>query len=243
MNSNNDYRKEAENIYRMKKEGVKGLIIMPAEDQKDSNAISDLKKEGFPFVLVDRRLQDCETNCVMSDNIEGAFSAVEHLIQLGHNKIAFLKNNYEQTSSIIDRIIGYKKAIEEYSINKKLIFSYDSNSDRESKNNEIFKIIKENSITAILSMNDYVALDILKMCRNKDISIPNDLSLVGFDNLDLLKHLEVPMTTVAQHPFEIGSLAAEMLTEKISEEKETKFITQNFYPTNLIIRNSTCSLK
>ena len=91
MSSGNDYQREAQNIWQMKDEGVDGLIILPAEDQKDSTVIFDLKTEGFPFVLIDRRLQDCETDCVMSDNIDGGYRATEHLIKLGHERIALVK--------------------------------------------------------------------------------------------------------------------------------------------------------
>ncbi len=109
--SDEDFIKEAENIQRMKDSGVAGLIILPAEDQEDSTAISDLKSEKFPFVLVDRRLDDCETDCVMSDNIEGGYRVTEHLIKLGHEKIIFVKEVYSKISTIHDRVQGYKKAL------------------------------------------------------------------------------------------------------------------------------------
>ncbi|SHF19165.1 GntR family transcriptional regulator, arabinose operon transcriptional repressor [Marinitoga hydrogenitolerans DSM 16785] len=250
MSSNNDYKKEAEAIQRMKRNGVSGLIIMPAEDQKDSTAISDLKNEQFPFVLVDRRLQDCETDCVMSDNINGGYKATEYLIKLGHEKIAFVKAEFSETSSIEDRIIGYKKALKEYGLDYRpeLLFSYDERKlNTEEIYEELYKFIKEKKPTAIVAVNDYVALVIIKMCRVKGISIPNDISLVGFDNLEFIKHLEVPLTTIAQFSKEIGFSAAKLLINKIKvkynntiDKINKELLHQIYYPVELVIRDS-CS--
>ncbi|MFP4016637.1 MAG: GntR family transcriptional regulator, partial [Halanaerobiales bacterium] len=143
--SNNDYKKEAETIQRMKNEGIEGLIILPAEDQKDSTAIVDLKSEQYPFVLIDRRLQDCETDCVMSDNKNGSYLAVEYLFQLGHERVGFIKGNYSHTSSIEDRITGYRNALDEYSIgfDENLIFSYDFSLDETEKNKKLYHFYLE----------------------------------------------------------------------------------------------------
>jgi len=113
MSSNNDYKREAENIHKLKNIGVEGLIILPAEDQESSKAIFDLKNQQFPFVLVDRNLKQCQTDCIMSDNIKGAYLATEYLIKSGHERIAFVKNRYNKTISIGERITGYKKALDE----------------------------------------------------------------------------------------------------------------------------------
>lgn len=240
--SNNDYKKESETIQRMKNEGVNGLIILPAEDQKDSTAILDLKSEQFPFVLIDRRLQGCETDCVMSDNINGSYTATEYLIQLGHEKIGFVKSEFTKTSSIEDRIIGYQNALKEYGIEVEdnMIFSYDLSLDEKSKDRALHQFIKDKKPTAVLALNDYHALDIFKMCRKKGIIIPEDLSVVGFDNLDLTEHLEVPLTTIAQFPREIGYHAARLLVDKIKAGNEInkKMIHQIYYPVELVVRDS-----
>ncbi len=249
MNSNEQYKKEAENIQKLKNEGVAGMVIMPAEDQKDSNAISDLKEEGFPFVLVDRRLQGCETDVVMSDNIDGTFKATKHLIDLGHQRIAFIKNRFSMTSSIEDRILGYKNAMKDYGFEEDdlFIFSYNEFENKEEKfYEELFEYITKNKITAVVSLNDYIALHIVKMARIKNLKIPKDFSLIGFDDKDVVKHLEVPLTTVAQFPEKLGYHAGILLLKKIelknNEDLDSKIINQIYYPTKLIIRDSTKAL-
>ncbi len=244
LNSNDDYKKEAENIYRLKNEGVAGLVIMPAEDQKDNTAISDLKNEQFPFVLIDRKLGDCVTDCVISDNIDGGYKATEHLIELNHKKITFVTHNFHKTSSVEDRIIGYKKALQDYGVDYNIIFAYEKTEDEEKNISQIHNFIIEEKPTAIVAVSDYVALDIVKMCRKNNLTIPDDLSIVSFDNQDIIKHLEVPLTSIAQCPQEIGLKAIRMLFEKInSEDENQELIQQIYYPTKLIVRDSCLKLE
>ncbi len=239
-----NYKKESENIQKMKNEGVAGMIIMPAEDQKDSTAISDLKEEEFPFVLVDRKLQNCETDAVLSDNIDGTYKATEHLINLGHKKIAFVKSKFSRTSSIEQRITGYNKALQEYgmSADKELTFAYNEQVlDDQIIYDKLYKFIQEKGVTAIVAVNDYVALTIVKMCRREGISIPDELSLVGFDNRNITEHLEVPLTTVAQFPEKMGFNAAKLLIdniENLKEEEEGRLIRQVYCPVELVTRDS-----
>ncbi len=243
-NSRDNYKREARSIQKMKSDGVDGLIICPAEDQKDSTIIADLKSEGFPFVLVDRRLQYCETDCVMSDNISGGYKAAEYLIKLRHKKIAFIKNEYIKTSSIEDRIIGYKSALQQYGLddNSPLIFSYNLSLEKKEVYSKIYKFIQEKEPTAVIAVHDKVALDIVKMSREKNINIPNDLSLLTFDNTDIVKHLQVPLTSVVQSTGDIGKKAVELLVEKVKSKTEDKVVQQIYYPVKLVIRDSCSEL-
>ncbi len=247
IDSRDDYKTEAENIQFLKNEGVAGLIIMPAEDQKDSTAISDLKEEAFPFVLIDRRLQDCETDCIMSDNIDGGYKATEYLIKLGHEKIAFIKHESNKTSSVEDRIIGYQKAMAEYGLEYNRVFSFNRIHHQGKEILQVYHFLKEHKPTAVVAVNDYIALDIVKMCREKGILLPRELSLVSFDNLDVVKHLEVPLTSIAQQSKKIGQRAARLLLDKIRLKEEGDYgefqvSQQLYYPTELIERDSCLPL-
>lgn len=242
LDSDNDYRREAEGIQVLRSEGVKGLIIMPADDQKDSTAISDLKTEGFPFVLVDRRLQDCDTDCVMSENIDGAFRATEYLLHLGHVRIAFVKSRFNYTSSIEDRLIGYRRAMLEYGMepDPQLVFSYDDTLERGMMNDQLYRFIEENKVSGIVAVSSEVALDVIKMCRERSLAIPDALSLVCFDDVELMQHLEVPLTVVRQRPYAIGAAAARLLLPKMKPSigEDDRMIKQLYYPVELVIRES-----
>ena len=240
MNSKNNYKKEAQNIQKMKSSNVAGLIIMPAENEEGNKMISELKEENFPFVLVDRKLKNCETDCVISDNIKGGYEGTEYLIKLGHKKIAFVKKEFSKTSTIKDRIKGYKSAIEDYDLDydPSLILSYNlEESDDKNSLTELKKLILENKITAILAKDAEIALKIVKFCKKENIKIPQELSLITFDDSDIIKHIEPPLTSIAQFPREIGKNAAELITKKINQN-EKSLIKQFYCPVELIIRDS-----
>ena len=243
VDSLDDINRETKLIHELKSEGIRGLIIMPARKQEDSSAIEILKEEQFPFVLVDRRLKDCKTNCVMSDNIDGSYKATQHLIKLGHEKIAFVRRKDDITTSVKDRMIGFKKALRNYSLtdNLDLIYSYDFNRKSEKMNSDLCNYIKKHKITGVVALSDSVALKIYKACRKRNINIPDELSLVGFDNWEPVKHLDVPLTTVAQFPDKIGFQAVKLLIEKINandQENNNHLVEELYYPVELIKRES-----
>ncbi|ACL70255.1 GntR family transcriptional regulator [Halothermothrix orenii] len=243
-NSQNDYKKEENIIQAMKEEGVSGFIISPVEDQKDSNVIFNLKAEGYPIVLIDRKLNYCETDCVLSDNIDGGFKATEYLIKLGHSRIAFLTYEFRKTSSVRDRIKGYRYALKlnQLELDERLLFSYNKDLSREEKNKILYNFIKENKPTAIIGVHNDVALDVVKMCRANNISIPEDISIICFDNTDIVRHLEVPLTTLVQDARKIGYDAAKLIVKKINSQEETGIMNQIYHPVKLIERNSCKSI-
>lgn len=253
LQSDNDYVEEAKCIQKLKNEGVGGLIIVPVEDQKDNSAITDLSDENIPFVLADRKLNNYHTNCIVSNNVEGGYKATEHLIKLGHKNIMFLKQKYTLTSSIQERIIGFKKALSDYEIDfaDKLIHPYSSDA-------ELLSFIKDENITAVFCVHDIMALKFIEICKTQGLKIPKDLSVIGFDNQEVVKHVEPALTTVAQYPVEIGYNAAKILIDQISYDEENSVLDQDdasiminnknilrqyYHPVNLIIRNSTKKLK
>lgn len=246
LDTDNDFQKECQYINKLVADEVSGLIIMPTENREDNKIISGLAAAEFPLVLVDSKLEDCETDCVLSKNIEGAYKAANYLIKMGHEKIGFVKYDIE-TSSISNRIVGYKKALHENEINynSNMIVSFDKNSAREQIESKIYKFIKEQQPTAVIGVNDVVALDIVKICRKQDIEIPEDLSVIGFADIESNKHIETPLTSVAQFPDEIGYCAASLLLKRLSGDNEENNNTlknsiteQIFYPVKLIARDS-----
>ncbi|NLJ74564.1 MAG: GntR family transcriptional regulator [Firmicutes bacterium] len=233
--SDNDSGKEIEGVRRLKDEGVAGLIIMPSEDPHGGKAALQLKKEGFPFVLVDRRVGGCITDCVMSDNIQGGYSATKHLVELGHRKIAFLRHENDQTSSIRDRFKGYEEAMSDHGLKDSLMFSYDYR-DGLSKLGEF---LAQRKYTAVVTGNGVVARDVVRKCREQDVAIPDELSVVSFDDLSILKMLDIALTTVTQHSEAMGAKAVHLLVDQINNRSgELRYYAQYYYPTQLVKRNS-----
>lgn len=237
--SNNSNEREQEEIRHLRDEQVSGLIIMPSEEPSGGSVVFELKEEGFPFVLVDRRVPGCETNCVMSDNIQGGRLATEHLLDLGHERIAFIRHESDQTSSMRDRFTGYQQALAASGLGSGVMFSFDFRTGLP----ELKEFLSGGCFTAVVVVNGYVAVDVVKVCRELRLAIPDDLSIVSFDDLSITRLLDVPLTTVAQYSELIGYTAIRLLIEKIEvsqnlEIGEPMHFTQCCYPTRLVERQS-----
>lgn len=237
--SGNSARREWEEVQRLKDEGVSGLIIMPSEEADGRRSVESLKAEGFPFVLVDRKVSGCETNCVMSDNIYGGYISAKRLYDLGHRNIAFIKHRTDNTSSAQDRFLGYGRVCQEKNLGDGTLFAYDFRNGEE----ELRQFLLSMEYTACIAVNGYVAADIVRVCSASNLEIPRDLSLISFDDPHVLKRLGVSLTTVVQHTEMIGYQAVRLLVEEIEnlEKFGRDFIrcyTQHYFPVQLIDRGS-----
>lgn len=238
-NSNNSSSREAEEVRRLKDDGVAGIVLMPSEEPQGGSVAVELKKEDFPFVLIDRRYPCCEADCVMSDNIQGGFIATEYLLSLGHRSIAFLRHSSDETSSMKDRFTGYGQALRKHGLANGLMYSFDFAKGV----SEVEKFLNKGEHTAIIAGNSYVAADVVRACRSKGLVIPDDVSIVSFDDLSMVKLLEVPLTTVVQSLEAIGYRAICLLLERIEAKRNgevdtLRYYTQHYYSTRLIERES-----
>ncbi|MFQ6067726.1 MAG: LacI family DNA-binding transcriptional regulator [bacterium] len=201
---------------------VAGLLITPTLKKPDY--ILKLKQLRIPFILLDRHFEEIATNYVITDNMTGGFIATQRLIDRGHQKIAFINGSY-QNSTAKARFRGYQKALEE----NKIVFN-DSlvdwgNVNMEDGYNAMRRILaKERPPLGVLSYCDYVAMGAGKAVRDKNLRIPEDVSLVGYDDIDFARYLDVPLTTVCQPKDDLGKKGVEILIDiiegKLSNEEE-----------------------
>lgn len=229
---------------------VKGMIIFPTADEDYNEETLKLTLNNFPLVVVDRHLRGVETNCVYSDNIKGAFDATSHLIELGHRKIGIISPSKKRTTSLEDRLIGYEKALTHHLIpieSRLQLFSLDMEKinsiyqkgapDKDSKE-RIKEYLTENpDITAIFVVNPAIGLTVMEAAKELNITIPNDLSIIFFDDYELSTMSNTPPTCVVQQEFELGIQAAKLLLSLIKEQKQER--RKIVLPTKLIVRNTT----
>jgi DNA-binding LacI/PurR family transcriptional regulator len=237
--------KENYNLSHLLQSNSTGAIIFPNWGTANVSHIFELKRQGFPFVLIDRYFREIETDYVVTDNIAGAFDAVTHLIRLGHKRIGFIGGLDNSAGN--DRMEGYKKALSKNGIvvDEDLITALDKNNYsrlqtepdsggyRETKN--LLKL--KNRVTAIFAASDGIAIGAMRAIKDAGLKIPDDVAVVGFDNLKYASLLEVPLTTVAQPFKEIGQKAIEILISKI--EGKSKELNQIILKPELVIRK-TC---
>ena len=201
---------------------VAGLLITPT--QKKIDCILKLKRLHIPFILLSRQFEEVVTHYVVTDDVIGGYLATQRLINRGHQKIVFINGPYEN-SAAKERFRGYQRALEE----NKIVFNESlvewGNVNIEDGYNTMRRILaKEKPPLGMLSYCDYVAIGAMKAVWEKNLIIPEDVSIVGYDDIDFVKYLDVPLTTVHQHKYGIGKKGAEILVNliegKLSNEEE-----------------------
>ncbi|HAJ33275.1 MAG TPA: hypothetical protein DCK79_07855, partial [Candidatus Atribacteria bacterium] len=170
------------------------------------------------------------------DDITGGFLATQYLIGLGHKKIGHITGPYNTTAAM-DRIKGYKKALQYYGIlfNKKYVGEGDFRiKGGYQMMNNYLKL--DNPPTAIFTANDLLAVGAIEAIREKGYDVPNDFSIVGFDDIRLASYLSPPLTTIRQPMIEMGYLAIIKLLERI----ENKVSHENIFIKPELIERKSC---
>lgn len=232
--SNDNGELQQRDVARLRAGGVCGFILFPLSDEEESQAITQLHADGLPLVLVDRYLPTLETDYVGVDNVNGGYRATEHLLILGHRRIGFAHQRIGglTTSSVRERWQGYCQALQDYSqlYDEALLFNTTDQS----------ALTKSRGPTAVFAANDVSAMDILKVARTLGLHVPEDLAVVGFDDLALATMTQPPLTTVAQPRTEVGVRAGHLLIDRI--EGSAASPRHIVLPTHLVVRES-CGAK
>ena len=207
-----------------------GLLLFPTNPAKNAEYFTRLRQSRIPFVLIDRYPEDFPVNTVTCNNFDGAFQATEHLIQLGHEKILFVTCTPSNQAEKV-RHNGYCHAMETHNLpeNFPVLTCW--------QKEEICQQIRSEHFTALVCANDYAALESLKSLTEAGITVPGDVSVIGFDGQEATRYVTPALTTVIQPFYEIGAEAARRLVELI--ETSTKYITHTVLPVTLDIRQST----
>ena len=202
--------------------------------------LEKLSKSKIPKIFVDYYPTSGDNNVVLIDNIRGGLYATQHLIDYGHKEIAFVGGDITHPS-ISDRLTGYKQALERNSvtINSNNIITDEDYPARQNGYNATQKLLTRNSnITAIFTCNDAMAIGVMQYCVDNGIKIPDDISLVGFDDVEADLLLNPPLTTIRVPKVEMGSEAMKLMVN-VLKEKSVVSVKKILVPVELIIRNST----
>ncbi|WP_099352554.1 LacI family DNA-binding transcriptional regulator [Fredinandcohnia onubensis] len=241
-NSDENFVKESEYIEMLLSSGVDGVLIAPTGDDSKKN-LKTLIKHKIPFVLIDRHVKEIECDIVLGDNYEGTRRLVSHLIEFGHSKIALI-NGPTNISTSQSREQSFKETLKIHGIpiNEKLLFniSFKQNDAKDVIDN-ILALPKSERPTAIFAGNNFIAIDIIKILNEKNLQVPEDISLVCFDDPDPIPDYRPFLTLAAQPAYEFGYLGTQLLIERIEKKgpKETRKIV---LPSEIFIRKSTKEL-
>jgi len=234
-NTELDTQRELFYVDVLSKKQVDGIIFIAAGDQADS--VDFLLRRSMPLVMIDRNVPKVEADAVFTDNQLGGFLATQHLLELGHTRIACIAGPSSITPSA-ERIIGYRKALEQAGIfyDENLIVrgDYHAQSGMEITHSLLKTTPRP---TAIFALNDLMAIGALRAATEAGYSIPKDVAVVGYDDLEISRFTNPPLTTIAQPKKEIGTQAVHLLVDRMSQKSRPP--SHLVLPPELIIRRST----
>ena len=234
-NTELDTQRELFYVDVLSKKQVDGIIFVAAGDQADS--LDFLLRQGMSVVMIDRDLPNVEVDAVLTDHQLGGFLATQHLIELGHRRIACIAGPSSITPSA-ERITGYRKALEQAGLpfDEAMLIRGDYHAE---SGMEITKSILQMDPrpTAIFALNDLMALGALRAASEANCSVPKDVAVVGYDDLELARFTSPPLTTIAQPKKEIGAQALTLLVDRISQKNRSPH--RVVLPPELIVRGST----
>lgn len=218
---------------------IEGLIFTPPCDTSDE-FIAALKKIRFPFVILMSHDRDLQKPWVVTSNEQGSFELTCHLLELGHRRIGFIQGNADHQDTW-DRLKGYQRALQTYGISfdSQLVRQgfWTSESGLACARDLLAGYRESHEPTAIVATNDEMAAGVIQAAWQLGLRCPEDVSVVGFDDVPLAGQLSPPLTTVNQPIREMASRAMEML---IDDFLEGEGIIQHVeVKTRLIIRQST----
>lgn len=211
-----DVSTEAELLQLLTGRKVDGIIIAPTG--KSSRHVLEIQQMGIPVVIIDRYFPDANLPFVTTDNYTGAFLAVQHLIETGHRHIACIQG-INGISANNDRVKGYRDALQKngIAVDEALILGTDFGG--ENGYIQTRKLLElPNRPTAIFALGNLISLGTLRALKEAGLIVPEDISIVSFDEQPYSAFLACPMTTVEQPREEIGRLALEMLMKKMAGE-------------------------
>lgn len=219
---------------------VDGIIIA---GKISHNLIERMSAYNLPTVFVDYIPPTNSYPLVLIDNIQGALLATNHLINLGHTNIAFIGGDIEHPS-LSHRLYGYKQALENANIPVKnnLIITDDKYPDRQNGFNSAKKLFSKNkNVTAVFAGNDAMAIGVLHYLKDNGYKVPQDVSLIGFDDVEADLMLSPPLTTIRVPKIELGVEALKLLVNTLKNKKSLS--KKILVPVELIVRESTSIYK
>ncbi len=220
---------------------VEGIIVAPVGTQ--SEHLIQTYISGTPLVIVDRSFPEIDLPSICSDNYQGGFEAVNYLILMGHKKIVCIQGIPESFPNK-ERVHGFIDALRNNKIpfNQSMIVGKDFSLENGYKQTRMVFSLKDPP-TAIFALSNLISLGVLQAIKEIGLMIPDDVSLISFDEQPYSAYLGTPMTTIDQKKSEMGQFAVEILIKQIREKDPgTKPLIMKL-KTNLIIRNSVKNLK
>ena len=218
VDTQEDERNEQDGLSALLARRVDGIVAAPCGS--NAELFASVQEGGMPLVLIDRCFPGIQSSCVCCDNEKGGWLAVEHLLSLGHRNICFIADSSfrEQVTSV--RYGAYVAAMTVQQLPLHAVERFNRQTFSQEEMERLLNAIRAREITAALVSNSHAAEWLLELCQTGGIRIPEELSVVCFDQPRIFQGMEPLFTYVEQNSFEMGRRAAELLREAFETGQE-----------------------
>ena len=239
---NTDYNEENErrliNLFQEKR--IDGVIFNGP--WRSAPLILRMKSANLPFVITWQKVKDKDVSFVAFDNFRSAYRSIAYLIGLGHHRVGMIAGKFNVSERALVRWQAYRKCLGDHGLpyDPKLVLEKGySFSDGKEALDHLLHL--PSPPTAVFCGNDVLAIGAMVQAKESGLKIPRDLSIVGFDDMEISAFYDPPLTTVAVPAYEMGRIAAKILIENIRGESPAP--QQHVLEANLIVRGSTATFK
>ncbi|MEO1289839.1 MAG: GntR family transcriptional regulator [Chloroflexota bacterium] len=243
-------------LEQLRQDNIVGLVLWSNANVTEGQRaiLREYQARQIPIVFIDRFVDGIGADFVGCDNRGGTHALLNHLIELGHRHIVYLKHNTENLYPVDERYRAYQAVVAKHNLHTYDAWKINSPHKNEFYETDIFQLLDDQDAifnqqitkliqdadprpTAIMCVNDALAILTMRAIRTMGLDVPEDISVVGFDDLSLAAYLDVPLTTASQNAHQIGVEAAQILLERLDgSRKSDQHIS---VPTRLQIRMST----
>lgn len=216
-----------------------GIIYYPKSSIDSLDVLYQLHLNNLPIIILDKFFHGLPFSAVSADNLLGGQLATKHLIEQGHQKIAFGSSKREMNaSSVRDRYLGYLNTLHEAGINESFHLVQKKEHSKEAFLEQIKEQVLQEKITAIVMENDVLAIQLINYLKARDIAIPSQVAIVGFDNIQAASLSYPTLTTIEQNFVDIGRVACGVVLNALTTKEEVP--QHQTIPVRLVVRNSSC---
>ncbi|UJF32387.1 LacI family DNA-binding transcriptional regulator [Paenibacillus hexagrammi] len=242
-NSDETLEKEADYINTILATRVDGVLIAPTGDSSLPN-LERLQSSSVPFVLLDREVPGMEADLVLGDSRDGARRLVEHLSDLGHRRIAMV-NGVSTTSSARLRLQGYLDGMKlnDLPVHEGYMHESSFRPIDDYSHIEAWLDHMQPFPTAILAGNNVLAVETIRMLHKRGLRVPEDISVVGFDDLGPFSEVDPFLTVISQQAYQFGYTGTQMLIERIQSRDQPDPWKKIVLPSDLLVRRSVRDLR
>ncbi len=234
-NTDESRDEEAEYLNVVARKQVDGILLVPAFSSRES--VDFLREIGIPFVVLDRRIPGLTVDSVRCDSEQGSYELTQHLIALGHQRIVALSGP-EAVTTAADRIAGYRRAMAEKGLLQHVEEIYGEFTVKSGYDMTRKVLSGDHQPTALLAANNFIVLGALRALKESGLRVPDDISVVTFDDLLEVIGMDPFVTVLCQPAYEIGQTATQLLLDRLAGRGETE-PREIILPTRLIVRQSS----